>query len=351
VLVVDDVETNLDVAKGLLLPYGISVDTAPGGWGAVEKVRAAGESDIRYDLVLMDHMMPGMDGLEAVRIIRNEIPGGYGKEVPIIALTANALAGNKEMFLANGFNDYISKPIDIMQLDTVLNTWVRDKQNAETLKEAETESPAAVKKQADAPLIPDGFEVEGIDLIQGRERYNGEGPYLEILRSWHLHTPALLKILRGLSLETLPEYTVTVHGLKGSSYGIFASGIGDKAEELEQAAKARNFTRVESENPAFIESVDRLLQAVGELLQKVASGKKAKQKVPAPDPVLLAKLLDAVRRYKSTLMEEVMAELESYEYESGAELVEWLRGQIDNLEYEAICGKLETVCPEGAEVS
>jgi CheY-like chemotaxis protein len=351
VLEVDDVETNLDVARGLLLPYGISVYTAGSGREAVEKIRAAGESEKspRYDLVLMDHMMPGMDGIEAVRIIRNEIPGDYGKTVPIVALTANALAGNREMFLANGFNGYISKPIDIMMLDTALNTWVRNKQSADTLIHAETEA-AGIEKEKE-PSVLDGLQVEGIDLIQGVERYSSESSYLEILRSWHLHTPALLEILRGLSLQTLPEYTVTVHGLKGSCYGICADGIGEKAEELEQSAKAGDFAHVHAENTAFIESVEQLLQAVGELLQKVAAGKKAKQKARAPDTALLIKLLDAVRRYKSTVMEEVMNELESYEYESGGDLVEWLRGQIDNLEYEAICGKLESVCPEGTDGS
>jgi len=344
VLVVDDVETNLDVAKGLMLPYGLSIDTASSGQEAIEKIQAAGNGDeaSRYDVVFMDHMMPGMDGLEAVRIIRSELSGNYGRTVPIIALTANALTGNEKMFLAHGCNAFISKPIDIMQLDTALNTWVRDKQSIETLKKAEMELANTKKEEPDTPGILDNITIAGIDIVQGRQRYNSETAYLDIIRSWCLHTPALLEKLKNLSPENLSEYSITVHGLKGSSYGIFANDIGKRAEELENFAKAGNFSSIQATNTAFIAMVEALLADLEELLEKAASGKKAKQKAAAPDPALLAKLLDATKRYKSTLMEEILADIESYDYESGGELVVWLREQMDNLEYDAICDRLET---------
>ena len=344
VLVVDDVETNLDVAKGLMLPYGLSIDTASSGQEAIEKIQAAGNGDeaSRYDVVFMDHMMPGMDGLEAIRIIRNELPGNYGRTVPIIALTANALTGNEKMFLAHGCNAFISKPIDIMQLDTALNTWVRDKQSAETLKKAEMELAKTKKEEPDAPSILDNITIAGIDIVQGRQRYNGEAAYLDIIRSWCLHTPALLEKLKDPSSENLQEYSITVHGLKGSSYGIFANEIGKKAAELEAFAKAGDFASVQAANAPFIEMAELMLSNLGELLEKAAAGKGAKKKAAAPDPALLAKLLDATKRYKSTLMEEILADIELYDYESGGELIPWLREQVDNLEYDAICDRLET---------
>jgi signal transduction histidine kinase/CheY-like chemotaxis protein len=117
VLVVDDVEINLEVAKGLMEPYGLTVECVLSGKGAIEKIRS--ESP-RYDLVLMDHMMPEMDGIEAVRIIRTDIDSDYARTVPIVALTANALAGNEDLFLGKGFNGFISKPIDIKRLDEIL---------------------------------------------------------------------------------------------------------------------------------------------------------------------------------------------------------------------------------------
>ena len=125
VLVVDDMRVNLVVARGLLEPYGLHIDTAQSGQEAIELIKASAGG---YDLVFMDHMMPGMDGIEAVKIIRAwESERGLSEGssgIPIIALTANALVGNQEMFLSNGFNGFIPKPIDLAQLDEALNKWV-----------------------------------------------------------------------------------------------------------------------------------------------------------------------------------------------------------------------------------
>jgi CheY-like chemotaxis protein len=133
VLVVDDVDINLEVVMGLLLPYGLNVDCVSSGREAIEKITLAGLEGSgvpRYDLVLMDHMMPGMDGIEATERIRGEIGTDYARAVPIIALTANAMTGNEEMFLSRGFDGFISKPIDIMKLDVELNRRIRDKYGA-----------------------------------------------------------------------------------------------------------------------------------------------------------------------------------------------------------------------------
>ncbi|MDR2096330.1 MAG: response regulator [Treponema sp.] len=339
VLVVDDVPTNLDVARGLMLPYGLTIDCVQSGKEAVENIRSG---SVKYDAIFMDHMMPEMDGIEAARIIRNDIGTEYAKTVPIIALTANALAGNEEIFLAAGFNVFIAKPIDIMRLDLILNRWVRDKQNEETVRKAEQDA-QAMPEPEDAPSagILDRAEIEGIDLKAGLRRYAGEAVYLQILRSYTVHTPELLEKLRSLSRETLPEYAITVHGLKGASYGICAGAIGKQAEELEHAAKAGNYEKVRRENAAFIEKVAEALAELGRLLQDAAECGPAKQKAPAPDRVLLEKLLDASKRFKPAIMEDVLTEIEGYEYESGEDLVVWLREQLDNLEYDAIRKRLE----------
>jgi len=245
------------------------------------------------------------------------------------------------MFLANGFNAFISKPIDVIQLDAALNTWVRNKQTAETLKMAEMELEKIKKDDQHTFGTLDNVQVPGIDIAQGKERYNGEAAYLDILRSWYRHTPVLLDKMRSLSPETLPDYSITVHGLKGSSYGIFANGIGKKAEELEGLAKAGEFTSVQAANENFIHMTESLLLDLGELLKKADAGKAEKQKLSSPEPALLVDLLAATKRYKSTVMEDILEKLESYEYETGGELVAWLREQMDNLEYDAICSRLE----------
>ena len=124
VLVVDDIVTNLDVAKGMLKPYGLKIDCVTGGSRAVELIRAGNP---RYSAIFMDHMMPEMDGIEATRIIREEIGTEYAENIPVIALTANAIVGNEDMFLSRGFQGFISKPIDMAKLDAVLRRWVRDR--------------------------------------------------------------------------------------------------------------------------------------------------------------------------------------------------------------------------------
>jgi signal transduction histidine kinase/CheY-like chemotaxis protein len=122
VLVVDDLSTNLAVARGIMRPYGMMVDGVTSGKKAIELLR---KGQPVYNAVFMDHMMPEMDGIEAVRIIRNEIGTDYARDIPIIALTANAMAGNERLFLEKGFQAFLSKPLNAAALDAVLNEFVR----------------------------------------------------------------------------------------------------------------------------------------------------------------------------------------------------------------------------------
>jgi CheY-like chemotaxis protein/two-component sensor histidine kinase len=127
VLVVDDMEPNLYVARGLMFPYGLSIETAASGAEAISKIK----NGAKFDIIFMDHFMPKMDGMEATKIIREL---GYMR--PIVALTANALVGQADMFMENGFDGFISKPIDIRQLNTTLNKLIRDRYPAETVEAA-----------------------------------------------------------------------------------------------------------------------------------------------------------------------------------------------------------------------
>jgi hypothetical protein len=231
-----------------------------------------------------------------------------------------------------------------MRLDIILNQWVRDKQSEEILWKAEQEQKTGTNagEVVNGRLL-EGVEVAGLDLQGGLARYGEAETYLGILRSYAVHTPELLEKLRALSWETLADYAVTIHGIKGASYGICAGEIGKQAEELEMAAKASDYERVARDNGGFIEKMEALLARIGELLRKTGEQGEAKKKASAPDPVLLERLLEASRRFKSTTMEEILVELEGYEYESGGDLVEWLREQMDNLEYEAIQERLEGV--------
>ena len=134
-LVVDDIATNLKVAKGLLAQYQAIVDTCLSGAQAMEMVK-----ETEYDLILMDHMMPEMNGIEATAAIRAwEEKRAQGNSlqadarIPIVALTANAISGMREMFLEKGFNDFLGKPIDVSQLDEILSRWIpKEKQGKNT---------------------------------------------------------------------------------------------------------------------------------------------------------------------------------------------------------------------------
>jgi CheY-like chemotaxis protein len=150
ILVVDDIKTNLTVVEGLLLPYNMQVDLRKSGQDAIRAVQS-----VRYDLIFMDHWMPEMDGVEAARRIR-ELDDPYYREVPIIALTANALADAQDMFLENRFNAFLAKPIDTVKLNIVLEKWLpKEKQTIPAPSDAKKESPA------DIP------EIEGVDTSKG----------------------------------------------------------------------------------------------------------------------------------------------------------------------------------------
>ena len=123
VLLVDDLPTNLDVAAGMLRKYKMQVDCVDNGEGAIDRISTGKPV---YDAIFMDHMMPGLDGIQSTIVIRT-LQTDYAKNIPIIALTANAIAGNEQMFLENGFNAFLPKPFNAMLLDSVVQRWVRDR--------------------------------------------------------------------------------------------------------------------------------------------------------------------------------------------------------------------------------
>jgi len=335
-LLVDDIPANLVVAEGLLSPYKARIDSCSSGARALELVKTR-----HYDLVFMDHMMPEMDGIETVRNIRQWEKDNAKKGISIVALTANAISGMREMFLEEGFNDYLSKPIDTFRLNEIMKNWIpADKQ-----KQKEKEE----KPEENIDLIS-GIVINGINLQEGQERYKGK-LYFEVLRAWCLHTPVLLDKLKQLrqkladgsfSEQVTSEYTITVHGLKGSTYGICAPGAGKKAEDLEAAIRRNDIEFVTTNTGPLIEETSALLHDLDKLLSGFAAEQaNSKPLSISPDIELLTQLYSAGKQYKSSQMELILNELEERQYETGGDLVLWLREQIDNLEYEAICDRLK----------
>jgi CheY-like chemotaxis protein len=245
--------------------------------------------------------------------------------VPIIALTANALIGNDKKFLEKGFQAFLSKPIDVVKLDEVLNEWVRKGQYGNM-------SPDSVGFLSNSHAGKSSYHItkhhiEGVDLAAGVSCFGSEDAYLQIIRSYVMHTPALVEKMRTVSAETLGGYAIMVHGLKSSSYGICANTIGKMAENLESAAKRGEFKTVKSDNDAFIRAMESLILELRTLEGAVHSETQdaSRELKAAPDDLLLKKLLVCSSRYDVVGMENVLVELERYEYETQGELISWLR--------------------------
>ncbi|MCL2627299.1 MAG: transporter substrate-binding domain-containing protein [Oscillospiraceae bacterium] len=521
VLIVDDVETNLYVAVGLMRLYKLQIDTAMSGREAIDRIEAGNT----YDIIFMDHMMPGMDGIETTEILRKT---GYDK--PIVALTANAVAGQADVFLQNGFDDFISKPIDIRQLNTILNTLVRDKQpehvieaarlssntneadssdsdanpahsllmesfirdaeraletlteiindgsfNADSLQRFTTvvhgiksslrnigaeqlgevaytleicgrektisllkeqtpgfidelhelleqlkaeqattvsssksddlaEKLLSVKKmcaeynrlgvlevlaeirnysdeakelagkleehihhgafeeaealaEASAAAAPQAvsaqqlasikdMDINGLDIIQGLQKYNDdEKTYMKVLKSYALSVSTMLDTIEALNIgdtssaDDLKRYEITVHGIKGASYDIIASKVGDTALQLEDAAEFGNIELIKEAGPLFITATRDFVAKIKETLAALST-ESSKPKKDKPDDELLTKLVEACNKYDLSGAEAIMAQIENYSYDADDGLAEWLRSKVDLMRFSDITAKL-----------
>ena len=234
VLIVDDVETNLYVAKGLMSPYGLTIDTAESGFEAIEKIK----SGTSYDIIFMDHFMPKMDGIEAAKRIRD-----LGYKQPIIALTANALTGQTEVFLANGFDGFISKPIDIHQLNAVLNKLVRDRYPAETVEAARQNN--NMKKSVN-PRQPANTELIKIFTRDAEKAFTVLGTIFEKLNNY--------------GEEDIQSYIINVHAMKSALANIGESELSAFAAKLEKAGRERDIALLSEETPAFLTALRTVIE-------------------------------------------------------------------------------------------
>jgi CheY-like chemotaxis protein len=335
VLVVDDTITNLDIAKGMMKPYGMRIDTATSGQQAIDAIR---DEKVKYNAIFMDHMMPGMDGITAAGKIR-EIGTDYAKNIPIIALTANAIAGGEKMFLDKGFQAFLTKPIDLNRLDAAIRQWVRDR----SMESGEMPADDGQRgKSAGSRNILD-YKISGIDMKNTLNRFDGDDELLlYVMRSYAVNTKPLLKKAEDVDIETLADYAITVHGIKGSSLSICAEEVGAKAEALERAAKAGNFNFVTRNNHAFLEAAGKLISDL-ENMQAAIDGNNINNKKETSYVFLLKRLSDACDKYDMAAVDEVMAELEKYEYDTGEDLVKWLRENVEKLNLTEIVEKISGI--------
>ena len=280
VLVVDDVETNLYVAKGLMAPYGLSIDTAISGFETIEKIRAGNT----YDIIFMDHMMPKMDGIEATKILRDL---GYTK--PVVALTANALAGQAEMFLKNGFDDFVSKPIDIRQLNLILNKMIRDVMPPEVV--------AAAREQK--------------EKLQGGG-WSHSSVISQLAEFFVRDAKKTLKVLETINIgkcsteEQLSLLIINIHAMKSALANVGEHALSAEAKKMEQAGRDKDVKLIMSELPSFIEKLTGLIR-------KFEEKNETQEKIDRGTPLLLKQKLTQIKtacaEYDKKRAKDMLAEL------------------------------------------
>jgi len=286
VLVVDDVATNLYVAEGLLSLYKLKVDMADSGVETVKRV----EGGAVYDIIFMDHMMPGMDGIETTQKLR-----GLGYTGVIVALTANALVGNDEMFKQKGFDGFIPKPIDVSQLDGILNKFVRDRH------------PEEVKKHA-AETTGQGDRHQGINQHHGVNQTQHAA--VAVKRSKHVNyamNPKLLKFFCKdveKAIVTLREtvkngdikrFTITAHGMKSALANVGEDDASGLAAALESVGRSGDMGYITANVDEFVQTLESLMDKYGRVINTAAGAEKSDNSVVAEDTNYLMEQLRIIK--------------------------------------------------------
>ena len=243
-LVVDDNEINLAVAVGLLKLYGVQCDTAASGSEAIEKVMRKD-----FDIVFMDHMMPEMDGVETTRAIRSL--GARFAALPIVALTANAMNGVRELLFDASMNDYLSKPIEKRALKSLLAKWLACDGVAQKPVEDEGKTRLFLRKASKATQL----DVEtGLTMIGGDVEL-----FQELLTLTKETLPGLMANIDGmLEQEDWKNLQIVVHGVKSSFASIGAALLSKQAQELEHALKTGDIALFRADAGAFVDEIRKL---------------------------------------------------------------------------------------------
>jgi PAS domain S-box-containing protein len=290
VLIVDDVSLNLQVAKGMLAPYSLKIDAVMSGLEAIEMVKAGK----KYDIIFMDHMMPVMNGVEATKILRE-----YGYKQPIVALTANALAGQEEMFLENGFDAFVSKPIDSRELNKILNDFIRNRKPKEVVDSARlaqserennslsSSAPAAVNNKVKIPGLEKYFVKDAENAVNVLE--------------------GIIPEIHSADETEMELYVTTVHGMKSALANIDEGELSGAAFKLEQAGKERNLTLITNKTPVFISVLKSLIEKFKPGIGNVSSALSAEDTEYLRERLLEIKT--SCDNYDKQIAKEAMTEL------------------------------------------
>ncbi len=292
VLIVDDNPVNLQVAAGLMQPYKMQIITAESGKDAL---RLLGSKD--YNIVFMDHMMPDLDGVETTRLIRMR-EEEYFKKLPIIALTANAIGGAREMFLRNGFDGFISKPIELSALDRCLKQHLPEEYIVKNTVEQQPQADSS-----DHDIVIDEETKKSIDAYSGIFYVGGnKDTYFTILNTYvnkgrekHAQIEALF------NAADWSNYIIEVHALKSSSLSVGAKALSEMAKRLELNGKAGDYDYIRENHKQMHEEYAKILKLGAKLIEDNANKEKEEAvKAPARE-ISKEEIKDVLSRIASAL--------------------------------------------------
>ncbi len=303
ILVVDDNMVNRRVAVGFLKHYGFQLTEAASGQEAIDLVRRN-----RYDIIFMDHMMPEMDGVEAVRIIRQDC-GENGTSPTIIALTANAMEGVREMFLKNGFQDFLAKPLYRKPLNELLSKWIPEA-DREYLEETPEE------KRIGGKLDFSDIHINGIDISEAMIHHSGEvSDYLELLQLYCTDGRRKITLLQELfEKEDFQTYEVEVHGLKSASANMGAMELSALAKDHEFAAKDGNAEYIRLHFRELITAYENQIRHIQDYLDRNVGGPRETSSGDRPGiegDALLHEIQEALTLLETFHAKESAAKIES----------------------------------------
>ena len=308
ILLVDDNQTNLTVATELFKLFDIACDTAMSGRDAIRKCQQQ-----HYDMIYMDHMMPEMDGIETTQALRT-LGVEWLEKIPIVALTANAIAGMKQVFLSSGMDAFIAKPVMLPEIEASLRKFLPQ----DLIQETER---IAVEASDTLGLLP---PMEGIDTKQGIAYCGGTlDGYIEVLRTFSASMPNQLEIMRA-SIETgdIPRVALEAHALKSASGGIGASALSAQAKAMELAGKQGDVDYVIQNLETLLNACERVIEQILSAIGSAPTGDDSIAKTPASKELILETLgavLEAAEAYDLEGASEAIAKLDEYEMEESVQ--------------------------------